>query len=330
MSGPLSATTAFGFLKQRLVNAPILAYPTADGEFILDTDASNVGIGAVLSQVQDGTERVVAYGSRALSKPERNYCVTRRELLAIVHFTHYYRHYLYGSKFLVRTDHGSLRWLYNFREPEGQVARWIERLGCFDFSIEHRPGLKHGNADALSRHPCTQCGRINEPVSSAQETVAEGDGIGGSTTTAGGSCRLGNSELTNDRMAAPIWLGTGETELPYASRKTCYINALKRGRRRYQPPKDLSGTELNDELDRLKEGAGEWTTASWIDAQQNDSVIGKLLQWKESKSARPAWKEISDEPSELKYWWARWDSIELVGGLLYVCLLYTSPSPRDS
>ena len=145
-------------LKQRLMSAPILAYPDPSAEFILDTDASGYGIGAVLVQVQEGKERVIAYGSRSLTKEERRYCVTRRELLAIVFFLKQYRHYLYGQKFKVRTDHGALRWLMSFKDPQGQVARWLEVLGTYDFEVEHRPGLKHNNADALSRGPCRQCG----------------------------------------------------------------------------------------------------------------------------------------------------------------------------
>ncbi|GFT28952.1 retrovirus-related Pol polyprotein from transposon opus [Trichonephila clavipes] len=92
----------------------------------LDTDASNESVGAVLSQEIDGQERVVAYWSKCLSKPERNYCVTRKELLAIVKAIEHFHHYLYGQKFLLRTDHASLTWLMNFRNTEGQVARWIQ------------------------------------------------------------------------------------------------------------------------------------------------------------------------------------------------------------
>ena len=80
----------------------------------MDTDASDKAIGAVLSQVQDGKERVVANGSFVLSTAQRNYCVTRRELLAIVVFTKHFRHYLLGNKFTVRTDHNSLIWLMRF------------------------------------------------------------------------------------------------------------------------------------------------------------------------------------------------------------------------
>ena len=103
---------------------------------------------------------MVAYGSRSLSKPERRYCVTRRELLAVVTFVKHFRPYLLGRRFILRTDHGSWTWLCNFREPEGQLAHWLEMLQEFDFEIVHRKGRLHNNADALSRIPCKQCGRL--------------------------------------------------------------------------------------------------------------------------------------------------------------------------
>ena len=146
--------SAFDELKARLTTSPILGYPSREGKFILDTDASKCSIGAVLSQVQDGQEVVIAYGSRRMTKSERNYCVTRQELLAIVWFTEHFKHYLIGQKFQLRTDHSSLRWLFGFKEPEGQMARWLERLARFNFDIEHRAGSKHGNSDGLSRIPC--------------------------------------------------------------------------------------------------------------------------------------------------------------------------------
>ena len=145
--------SAFQSLKQKLSSAPVLAFPNPRDTFILDTDASDVGIGGVLSQVQDGMERVISYGSRTLSKSEKNYCVTRKELLALVYFMRQFRSYLLGHPFLVRTDHSSLRWLSQFKQPEGQLARWIEQLQEFDFQIEHRKGRDHSNADALSRIP---------------------------------------------------------------------------------------------------------------------------------------------------------------------------------
>lgn len=70
--------------------------------------------------------------------------------MSIKHF----HHYLYGRKFTVRTDHGALRWFLNFKNPEGQMARWLEILSSYDFEIIHRAGKSHSNADSLSRHPC--------------------------------------------------------------------------------------------------------------------------------------------------------------------------------
>ncbi|GBM57168.1 Retrovirus-related Pol polyprotein from transposon 297 [Araneus ventricosus] len=129
---------SFNSLKQALITSPVLTYPRTDKEFILDTDASNEGIGAVLSQKIGKEESVIAYFSKRLGKPERNYCVTRKELLAIVKSIEHFHHYLYG------------------REPEGQIAHWIQKLQEYDFEIHHRKGTSHGNADALSRRPCKE------------------------------------------------------------------------------------------------------------------------------------------------------------------------------
>ena len=94
---------AFKHLKKYLLSPPILIYPQFDRMFILDTDTSNERVGAVLSQVgEDGREQVVAYGSRLLTKAERKYCVTRKELLAVVTFTIKFCPYLLGKKFLLR------------------------------------------------------------------------------------------------------------------------------------------------------------------------------------------------------------------------------------
>ena len=108
----------------------------------------------------DRRERVVAYGSRLLDKTERKYCVTHRELLAVIVFTKHFWPYLLERHFTLRTNHGSLQWLYNFHEPEGQLAHWFESLQEINFTIVHCKGKVHNNVDALSWVPCQQCGRI--------------------------------------------------------------------------------------------------------------------------------------------------------------------------
>jgi len=100
---------AFNWLKQALTSSPILSLPKEEGDLVLDTDTSNFGIRAVLSQKQDRVEKVISYFSRVLNRAERYYCVTRRELLSIVESIKAFHHYLYDRKFLVRTDHASLK-----------------------------------------------------------------------------------------------------------------------------------------------------------------------------------------------------------------------------
>ena len=155
-----SCSAAFHELRAALIDAPILAFPTETGQYILDTDASNFGLGGVLSQIQNDQERVVAYCSRALRPSQRRYCITKREMLAVVAMCIQFRSYLRGARFTLRTDHKSLVWLHRFKDTEGMLSRWLHSLQQFQFSIIHRPGKDHGNADGLSRapsSPCRQC-----------------------------------------------------------------------------------------------------------------------------------------------------------------------------
>ena len=143
--------------------APILAFPTETGLYILDTDASNFGLGGVLSQVQNDQERVVAYCSRALQPSQRHYCTTKREILAAVAMCIQFRSYLRGARFTLRTDHKSLVWLHCFKDTEGMMSRWLHALQQFQFSIVHRPGKDHENADGLSRAPSSPCRQCTRP-----------------------------------------------------------------------------------------------------------------------------------------------------------------------
>jgi len=152
----LEQEEAFNQLKECLTTAPVLGMPQDEGTFYLDTDASDVGVGAVLSQEQDGQEIVLAYASRVMTRTERNYDVTRRELLAVVYGLKTYKQYLLGRQFVIRTDHSALQSLRKTAEPIGQQARWQTFIEQFSFSILHRPGSRHRNADALSRRPVVE------------------------------------------------------------------------------------------------------------------------------------------------------------------------------
>ena len=149
---------AFRQLKAKLISPPILSFPQFNMEFTVDCDASLEGLGAVLSQENDRC--VVAYASRVLTEQERQYCATHHEMLALVWVVQYFKPYILGCPFKVHTDHSALKWLKNFKDPQG----WIEILSEYDFRVEHHPGLKHGNADSLSRLPCKQCGASRDQV----------------------------------------------------------------------------------------------------------------------------------------------------------------------
>ena len=151
---------AFIAVKKLFLETPVLRYPTWDGHFILDTDASNDSIGAALSQIQEGVEVPIAFASNTMNKSQRNYCTTKRELLAVIVYTKKYKHFLWGSDFTLRTDHSSLKWLLNFKDAEGMIGRWLAHLSEFGLDhkqIVHRKGTKHLNADALSRIPVRKC-----------------------------------------------------------------------------------------------------------------------------------------------------------------------------
>ena len=92
-----------------------------------------------------------------MNSAQRNYYPTRRELLAVIAGLQHFRHYLVVATVILRTDHYSLKWLRTFKRPEGILARWIETLAEFDYTVEHRPGRLHSNADGLSRPFCKQC-----------------------------------------------------------------------------------------------------------------------------------------------------------------------------
>jgi transposase InsO family protein len=169
---------SFDDLKVALTSAPVLGMPNETDPFVLDTDASDEAIGAVLSQVQEAKETVIAYASRRLSQAERNYCVTRRELLAVVAFVKYFRHYILGRRFVIRTDHAALQWLSRVLEQIGQQARRLELLEEYDFDVIHRAGSRHGNADAMSRRSCDKsrcCRGRDTPVQLGNVQTTPGD-----------------------------------------------------------------------------------------------------------------------------------------------------------
>ena len=142
---------AFETLQRLCTESPILAYADFKAPFILHTDASGDGLGAVLYQVQEGKQRVIAYASRSLTKSERNYPVHKLEFLALKWaITDKFHEYLYGSQFQVYTDNNPLTYVQTTAKFDATGHRWVAALSNYTFSILYKPGKGHKDADALS------------------------------------------------------------------------------------------------------------------------------------------------------------------------------------
>jgi hypothetical protein len=143
---------SFDKLKKMLVENPILSHPDFSKDFILITDASADGLGAILSQKNENDKEVViAYASRRTNNNERNYPITDLECLAIIWAVKHFHKFLINTKFKVITDHAALKGLMKDQEPKGRRARWMMELQQYNFEIMHRSGKLNTNADALSR-----------------------------------------------------------------------------------------------------------------------------------------------------------------------------------
>ncbi|GET54545.1 retroviral-like aspartic protease 1 [Rhizophagus irregularis DAOM 181602=DAOM 197198] len=140
-------------LKKKLTNYPILQHPNFEKEFILITDASGEGLGAILEQLDENNrEIVISYASRSLVNAEKRYPITELECLAVFWGIKYFHKYLFGRKFKVITDHAALKgFISTSKVPKGRRGRWMMELQQYDFEIIHRPGKENKNADAMSR-----------------------------------------------------------------------------------------------------------------------------------------------------------------------------------
>lgn len=145
---------SFERLKQKLTTAPVLSFPDFNLPFFLHTDASDVGLGAALMQMDvQGREVAVAFASRTLHKSERPYSTPEKECLAVIWALEHFRPYVEALHVTIFTDHSGLTWLMSCPNPTGRLARWSFRLQDFDFDVIHKPGESNKVPDALSRNP---------------------------------------------------------------------------------------------------------------------------------------------------------------------------------
>jgi transposase InsO family protein len=321
---------AFEGLKYNLSSTPCLAFPTPDGQFILDTDASNTTIGAELLQIQDGKERTIAYASNALIPAQKNYCTTRKELLAVIKFCRQFRHYLLGRQFLLRTDHNSLAWLTRFRNPEGQLARWLEELAQYDLVILHRPGARHINADALSRIPddltpckcfeagehlkdlpcggCSFCARAQSQWERFTEFVDDVIPLAIKEIITGADPMQGE---VKDPGEEGIAMNGTRSEAGSADEDENTANHPTVGY-------DESGTASSDE-NEVSTDLPNWTHQHSKEElrreQLEDSDIAKVINWLENRGPEP--HELYLCSPAVKAMWLQRQQLHLVNGVMY-------------
>lgn len=145
------AAEAFERTKEILTSEPVLSPADFTLPFRIYTDACDVAGSGILTQVQNGEEKVIAYHSVKFNPAQQNYSATERECLAVLSAIEKFRPWIDGVRFTVVTDHASLKWLQNLKNPNGKLARWAVRLQAFDIEFLHRPGRLMAAPDALSR-----------------------------------------------------------------------------------------------------------------------------------------------------------------------------------
>ncbi len=316
---------AFRQLQEELLSPGVLSIPNPDDKFILDTDACDTAIGAELIQVQGGVEKVIAYGSFALSQAQQKYCTTRKELLAVVRFTNHFRHYLLGRQFLVRTDHNSLTWLMNFRHVEGQLARWLEELQRFSMEIQHRPGIKHGNADALSRRtspescnltasslPCRGCNHCVKVENKWKEFEQLIDDV----------VELSSRPISTIEGEQPVRKGAhmDPSVRLVVTRPSVRLGepCLPAGQSAPTPsvrPVVQTGPQSSDEDDDDDNDA-PWTDATVREAQEKDASLTFLRLWLENTQT-PTEAELKLAGPIEKFYWANRDRFKISEGIVY-------------
>ena len=276
--------TAFETLKMRLATAPILGIYDQDAETIIDSDASGFGIGAVLSQIIDGKERVIAYASRTLNISERRYSVTKREFLAVIFALKQFRHYILASHFVIRTDHAPLVHIQNMKNPSTHIARWLEFLQEYTFEIRHRPGTAHGNADGLSRRFDGQ----------SQEVPG------------------GNNEITMDILRHII---TDDNICQPANASTGHATHADAHSTEHQSIELMEPSQLNTDSTDIQ--ARTLIHVDWATAQEQDPEIAPIYQAKLNTSNRPHWSDIKRMSPATKNLWSEWDQLTMVNNILY-------------
>ena len=268
---------SYELLKQALISYPCLGTIRPSGRLILDTDASDYAVGAVLSQLQDDEERVLGYFSRTLNDAQTRYCTTKKELLAVKSGLEFWDHYLQNPSepFLLRTDHAALTWLRSMSVKDRTLARWATYVSEYQYECQHRPGRLHTNADALSRVRYPPCD-IEDCLCKERRTFQFPEG-----------------EETRLRDHAELEIypkGDGTS--------TINVRVVTRSQRRILPQSDLPPAETLREEDELEARQKPPALKGESDTQSEAPIASRTRQ--QIKSDRPVTCNPKDAPAAVQ------------------------------
>ena len=282
---------AFQTLISKLTSAPILAYADYDLPFVIQTDASLEGLGAVLTQQQDGRERVVAYASRTLSSAEKKYPAHKLEFRAL-HWalTTKFRDYLYGHKVTAVTDNNPMTYVLKSAKLDAHSQRWVNDLSLFELDILYRPGKNNANADALSRITRTEVTCIldaTENGSVEKQTTEEVEVHVQATFS------THDVSTETDRQRQSV---TDKPTSPQSKETSEHENASSE--------KYMYGTSTIQDDGKLRK------------AQQEDEGISRVLHLKTTRRSKLSQRQTNREEKDVQRLLRSWDHLQEKGGLL--------------
>ena len=278
------ANNAFNSLKEKLITAPVLRYPDLSKPFIVDSDACDYALGAVLSQVdeRDGREHPVAYMSSTFSDAERHYCTWRKELMAVYRAIKHFEPYIYGRSIKIRTDNSAVRCLMNSPDLNAQTASIIAYIQSLDMTIEHVRGSTHKAADALSRqlikeHRCHQCTPKRDYTHFTDATTQ-----------------------VNLFQDAP-------------DNSTEFVHRVQTR----SATKADDSTNNDDEVLEPEWKSNEWSHDDLLQAVNKDADLVNFIDLLKKSGKKPPWQEVSPRSPTFKVLWSEWDRLLLKDGLLF-------------
>ena len=290
--------TAVQQLKDEVANADILGHPDWDSNemFTVDTDYSqnNRAIGGVLSQRQNGREKVLAYGSKRLTKSQSKYHPFVGELCAMLHFLRLWKYYLLGRRFKCRVDNTGLLNIHKIDPPDNMTARWLATLANYDFIMEHRGTKSHGNADGLSRRPNM------EPADGSTEDV-EDDHV----------WQLdGSTEDLEDNHVRQIQQQQQQTRRTIQCQKEGCKDIFTTLQKLEQHQRDHQAvTTIIPPYER-------WTEETWLERQDGDTVLSQIKEALEKQNP-PSSETIRASCPETQTYLTQHKNLKLKNGILY-------------